>query len=146
MKRACLIAFSGLLFGFGLCISQMVNPEKVLAFLDISGSWDPSLAFVMIGGLGVAAFGVARVSTWPKPFFATGFSLPQRSRIDRPLIAGAVIFGVGWGLVGFCPGPAIASLAYGLAKSWLFLAAMIAGMVSVRLVMGPRSLQPTQQR
>jgi len=144
MKRSFLVAFSGLLFGFGLCVSQMVNPEKVLGFLDISGSWDPSLALVMIGGLGVAAFGLARVSTWPKPFLAADFSLPPSTRIDAPLIAGAAIFGAGWGLVGFCPGPAIASLAYGLPESWVFLAAMLVGMMAVRLMPGTRSMQPTQ--
>ncbi len=140
MKRSVLVAFSGLLFGFGLCVSQMVNPEKVLGFLDLFGSWDPSLAFVMIGGLGVAAFGLARVSTWQKPLLAADFSPPPRSGIDAPLIAGAAIFGAGWGLVGFCPGPAIASLAYGLEESWVFLAAMFVGMMAVRLVPGTRSL------
>lgn len=140
MKRSVLVVFSGLLFGFGLCVSQMVNPEKVLGFLDLFGSWDPSLAFVMIGGLGVAAFGLARVSTWQKPLLAADFSPPPRSGIDAPLIAGAAIFGAGWGLVGFCPGPAIASLAYGLEKSWLFLAAMFVGMMAVRLVPAMRSL------
>ena len=140
MKRSVLVAFSGLLFGFGLCVSQMVNPEKVLGFLDLFGSWDPSLAFVMIGGLGVTAFGLARVSTWQKPLLAADFSPPPRPGIDAPLIAGAAIFGAGWGLVGFCPGPAIASLAYGLEKSWVFLGAMFVGMMAVRLIPGTRSL------
>ena len=139
MKRSFLVAFSGLLFGFGLCVSQMVNPEKVLGFLDISGSWDPSLAFVMIGALGVAAFGLVSVSTWPKPLLAADFSPPPRSGIDAPLIAGSAIFGAGWGLVGLCPGPAVASLAYGLEKSWVFLVAMLVGMMAVRLIPGDRS-------
>ena len=121
----------------------MVNPAKVLGFLDIAGAWDPSLAFVMMGALGVAAIGFPRILSRPKPFLGVDFFMPPRSGIDERLIVGAIIFGIGWGLVGFCPGPAIASLAYGLLKSWLFVASMVAGMIAVRLVLGPRLLHPT---
>ena len=143
MTLAFLVVFAGLLFGFGLCVSQMVNPAKVLGFLDISGAWDPSLAFVMMGALGVAAIGFPRILSGPKPLLGVDFFMPRRSGIDERLIVGAIIFGIGWGLVGFCPGPAIASLAYGLLKSWLFVASMVAGMIAVRLVLGPRLLHPT---
>ena len=143
MTRAFLVVFAGLLFGFGLCVSQMVNPAKVLGFLDIAGLWDPSLAFVMMGALGVAAIGFPRILSRPKPLLGVDFFIPPRSGIDAPLIVGAIIFGIGWGLVGFCPGPAIASLAYGLLKSWLFVAGMVAGMLAVRQMLGPRLLQPT---
>ena len=143
MTRAFLVILAGLLFGFGLCVSQMVNPAKVLGFLDIAGLWDPSLAFVMMGALGVAAIGFPRILSRPEPLLGVDFFMPPRSGIDAPLIVGAIIFGIGWGLVGFCPGPAIASLAYGLLKSWLFVASMVIGMLAVRLVLGPRLLQPT---
>ena len=97
----------------------------------------------MMGALGVAAIGFPRILSRPKPLLEGDFFMPPRSGIDAPLIVGAIIFGIGWGLVGFCPGPAIASLAYGLLKSWLFVASMVIGMLAVRLVLGPRLLQPT---
>ena len=143
MKRAFLLLISGSLFGFGLCLSQMVDPAKVLGFLDIAGAWDPSLAFVMMGALVVATIGFTHIFTWPKPLLYDNFSTPTRSGIGTSLVIGAIVFGIGWGLVGFCPGPAIASVAYGLPESWVFLASMAGGMFTVRLLLGPQSLQPT---
>ena len=127
MLRSICILFSGLVFGLGLCISQMVNPVKVLGFLDIAGQWDPSLAFVMIGALLVAMPGFLFVLKRPSPIFANNFPTLNESGIDNRLIIGGLIFGCGWGLVGLCPGPAIASIAYGLPSSLIFVAALVAG-------------------
>ena len=127
MLRAICILFSGLVFGRGLCISQMVNPVKVLGFLDIAGKWDPSLAFVMIGALLVATPGFFFVLKRHAPMFANNFPTLNESGIDSRLIIGGLIFGCGWGLVGLCPGPAIASIAYGLPSSLIFIAALVAG-------------------
>lgn len=118
---------AGLIFGFGLGLSQMVNPEKVLGFLDVGGAWDPSLAFVMIGAIAVGFFAFRFIPRASKPAFADVFQIPTRNDIDARLITGAVVFGVGWGLVGLCPGPAISSIAYGHYESLIFTAAMLAG-------------------
>ena len=133
MKRPIIAFVCGLVFGAGLIISQMSNPAKVIGFLDITGNWDPSLALVMGGA--VAVFGVLyrlalRQGT---PLFAPRFVLPEKDNLGAPLILGALIFGVGWGLGGFCPGPAIVSAAFGDARVWAFVAAMIAGMMVYRL-------------
>ena len=127
MLRSICILLSGLVFGLGLCISQMVNPVKVLGFLDIAGKWDPSLAFVMIGALLVATPGFFFVLKRHAPMFANNFPTLNESGIDSRLIIGGLVFGCGWGLVGLCPGPAIASIAYGLPSSLIFVAAMVAG-------------------
>ena len=127
MLRSICILFSGLVFGLGLCISQMVNPVKVLGFLDFTGKWDPSLAFVMIGALLVATPGFFFVLKRHAPMFANNFPTLNESDIDSRLIIGGLIFGCGWGLVGLCPGPAIASIAYGLPSSLIFIAALVAG-------------------
>ena len=123
---------SGLLFGAGLALSQMVDPNKVLGFLDVAGmpagAWDPSLAFVMIGALAVTAPGYWLVLRRKAPFAAASFQLPTRKDIDAPLVGGAAVFGIGWGLAGYCPGPAIASLAFGRLESAVFVLAMLAGM------------------
>ena len=124
-----LTAFAaGLIFSLGLTVSQMVNPAKVLAFLDLFGDWDPSLAFVMGAALLVTAIGYRLVWARQKPVFAAHFALPENRDIDARLAAGAVLFGIGWGLVGLCPGPAIAALSIGGAKALGFLAAMVVGM------------------
>ena len=127
MLRAICILFSGLVFGLGLCVSQMVNPVKVLGFLDIAGQWDPSLAFVMIGALLVATPGFFFVLKRQGPMFEKKFPTLNENGIDSRLIIGGLIFGCGWGLVGLCPGPAIASIAYGLPSSLIFVAALVAG-------------------
>jgi len=120
---------AGLIFGLGLTISQMVNPAKVLGFLDLLGNWDPSLAFVMGGGLVVTFIGYRLVLRRPKPIADLKFQIPQKKEIDTKLAIGAVLFGIGWGLVGLCPGPAIAALTIGGTPALIFLAAMIGGMV-----------------
>jgi len=129
MNRHTWIALgSGVIFGLGLAISQMIDPEKVLAFLDVAGHWDPSLAFVMIGALLV--MGIAwRLQTRRDQVdaHARKLSIPGHG-IDRSLVVGALVFGVGWGLVGYCPGPAIASLALFSLEAFVFVAAMLAGM------------------
>jgi uncharacterized membrane protein YedE/YeeE len=133
MKRASASLLAGLLFGLGLVISRMIDPAKVLAFLDIAGSWDPSLAFVMIGAIPVAAIGYRVTRARRVPFFDTRFHGPSRTRVDARLVFGSALFGVGWGLVGYCPGPALASLAVGRWQSFVFVAAMLVGMVGYRL-------------
>ena len=132
MLRALGALLAGTLFGLGLTVSQMINPAKVLAFLDIAGAWDPSLALVMAGALGVAALGYRLALKRPAPLLAECFDLPTLRDIDRRLLAGAALFGIGWGLVGFCPGPAIASLAFGVKESVIFVGAMFAGMALFR--------------
>ena len=124
---------SGILFGLGLGISQMVNPAKVLAFLDVAGSWDPSLALVMAGAVAVTLPGYRFVLRADHPVCEPRFLLPTATEVDVRLIAGAALFGIGWGLVGLCPGPAVASLAYGLLDTVYFVAAMAGGMVIARL-------------
>lgn len=118
---------AGIVFGIGLAVSQMINPAKVLAFLDFAGRWDPSLALVMAGALAVAFVGFRAVFRRPAPLLAARFEVPAVREIDARLLAGAILFGIGWGLVGFCPGPALASLAHGSKGSIIFVAAMAAG-------------------
>jgi len=132
MRRAAAALIAGLLFGAGLTVSRMIDPAVVLAFLNVGavagGGWDARLAFVMAGALAVTAPGYAFILKRPAPLFAPAFALPAKRTIDRRLIGGAVIFGAGWGLAGYCPGPAIAGLALGSLKTWLFVAAMLTGM------------------
>ena len=118
----------GLMFGAGLLISGMTQPEKVLGFLDILGAWDATLAFVMAGAVAVAAVGFALARRRGAPVFAPGHLWPARSDIDTPLVAGAVLFGVGWGLVGICPGPALVNLAGLSLPIVVFVVAMALGM------------------
>lgn len=115
----------GLLFGLGLTISSMVNPAKVLNFLDITGQWDPSLALVMGSALAVAALGYRFVLKRPAPALANAFQIPAKSTIDTQLILGAALFGIGWGLVGLCPGPALAVLHTGMSEALIFGASML---------------------
>jgi uncharacterized membrane protein YedE/YeeE len=119
---------SGLLFGAGLILSGMSNPAKVLAFLDVGGVWDPSLLFVMVGAILVAALAFRFARTRVRPLFGSRIHVPGAGRIDVPLVLGSITFGVGWGLVGYCPGPALTSLAVGGRSTLLFVAAMVAGM------------------
>jgi hypothetical protein len=118
----------GLIFGLGLAISQMVDPQKVLGFLDFTGDWDPSLVFVLGGAVVVTFIAFRLVLKRDTPVFANRFALPDKTDIDGPLIIGAVLFGVGWGLVGLCPGPAIGALAYGMEESAWFVVALLAGL------------------
>lgn len=120
--------FAGLVFGLGLIISGMANPAKVLGFLDLSGAWDPSLAFVMAGAIavGMVAFMLARRRT--VSILGAEMRLPSARHIDRRLIAGSLLFGIGWGIAGFCPGPGLVALGMGEVKALVFVAAMLAGM------------------
>jgi hypothetical protein len=119
----------GLVFGFGLLFSGMTQPAKILGFLDVLGRWDPTLLFVMVGALAVTSLGYALARRRPKPLFAPRSLWPTRTDIDRPLVVGSVLFGVGWGLSGLCPGPAIENLASLSPRLIVFVMAMAAGMV-----------------
>ncbi len=119
---------AGLLFGLGLIVSQMVNPGKVLAFLDVTGSWDPSLAFVMVGAIAASGVGYAVAKSRGAPILDDRLEIPSRGDFDARLVGGAALFGVGWGLVGLCPGPAVAALPLGLWQGLAFVAAMLVGM------------------
>ncbi|MBB4007500.1 YeeE/YedE family protein [Allorhizobium taibaishanense] len=120
---------SGTIFGFGLSISGMLDPARVQGFLDVFGAWDPSLVFVLGGAVITAFAGMALVRRLPKPVLADHFAWPDKTRIDLPLVLGSAVFGIGWGLDGFCPGPALAALPLGYGKSFAFVAAMVIGMV-----------------
>jgi uncharacterized protein len=118
---------AGLIFGFGLWLSGLADPGTVLAFLDLSGAWDPSLLFVMAAAVAVTLAGTRLALKRNKPFLAQRFVLPQRKDIDAPLVAGAAVFGLGWGIAGYCPGPSITALATLETGPFVFVAAMIAG-------------------
>lgn len=124
----------GLIFGIGLTVSQMINPAKVLGFLDILGDWDPTLAFVMLGALAVAAPGFALVRRRARPLLGEAFAMPATAGIDPALLGGAALFGLGWGLAGFCPGPALAALASGQATVLAFVLAMVVGTLLSRVL------------
>lgn len=126
--RAAAALASGLVFGLGLAVSGMMNPAKVIGFLDVAGDWDPTLAFVMGGALLVAVPAYRFIPKRDRPMLEEEFSLPKTKAVDTPLVGGSALFGVGWGLVGFCPGPAIAALGTGLIPVFAFVAAMLAGM------------------
>lgn len=135
---------AGLVFGLGLIVSGMANPAKVLGFLDIAGSWDPSLAFVMGGaiGVGVVAFFVARQRT--VSFIGAEMKLPTARHIDSRLVIGSVLFGIGWGIGGFCPGPGLVAVGMGEIKALVFVAAMLVGMGAFELF--ERRKQPPELR
>lgn len=134
MKHILASLGAGLVFGIGLIVSGMANPEKVLGFLDLAGPWDPSLALVMAGAIlvGVGAFAVARRRTLS--FLGLSMKLPTNTQIDKRLVLGGLSFGAGWGIAGFCPGPGLVALGAGEAKAAVFVAAMIAGMALFELI------------
>ena len=134
MGRLLVSLGAGIVFGFGLGLSQMVNPAKVIGFLDVAGNWDPSLAFVMAGALAVTFVVFRPALKRPQPVMAAKFFVPTAGDIDARLVGGSAIFGIGWGLVGFCPGPALSSLAYGLQDSLIFVAALVVGAGLAKLV------------
>ena len=133
MKRMLSAFGCGLLFGAGLVIGGMTQPSKVVGFLDFFGNWDASLAFVMGGALAVNAIAYRFVLRRAHPVLAEEFAIPRRSEIDSRLIGGAMLFGVGWGLAGYCPGPAVTSLLSGHSAAPIFMAGMIAGMFGYSL-------------
>jgi uncharacterized membrane protein YedE/YeeE len=124
---------AGVIFGAGLTISDMVNPSRVLDFLDVAGSWDPTLGFVMAGALAVTALGYRLVFRRNAPLLDNKFHLATQTRIDLPLVGGAALFGVGWGLAGMCPGPALTDLVTFDPKVLVFVAAMLMGMMAARV-------------
>jgi uncharacterized protein len=130
---------TGTIFGAGLALSDMINPARVLGFLDLAGQWDPSLAFVMGGAIipMVIAYAVSR--RMRTPLFDKSFFIPENRVLDSRLLIGAALFGIGWGLVGFCPGPAIAGLVMGAWQPWLFVVAMLGGMLIHRIATTSRA-------
>ncbi len=139
MKTTLAALLAGLLFGAGLALSGMTQPDKVLAFLDLAGRWDPTLAFVMGSALLITVPGFALTRRRAAPLFETRFYVPTRQDIDLRLVAGAVLFGIGWGLAGYCPGPALASLVSALPQVLAFCAAMLAGMWLYDRTLKPRA-------
>ncbi len=126
--------FVGLLLGLGLIISGMTDPAKVIAFLDLAGDWNPALAFVMGGAIliGTGAFTIAKKRQ--RSLLGAPMHLPSATKLDKRLLIGSLVFGVGWGIAGFCPGPAIVSAAAGQPKAWIFVAAMLAGMALYSII------------
>ena len=136
MSRAATFALPGFLFGAGLAVSGMTNPGKVTGFLDITGDWDPSLALVMAGAMLVYGVGSVFIMKRDEPVLSGTFSRERPSKLDKRLILGSAMFGMGWGLVGFCPGPAVTNLATLRPDVGVFVAAMVAGMLVAQRVLG----------
>jgi len=125
---------AGLVFGVGLLLSGMTDPAKVIGFLDVAGRWDPSLAFVMAGAILVGFFAFAAARRRAQTFFGDALRLPQSRDIDARLVGGSIVFGIGWGLAGFCPGPAIVAFGAGFDQATVFVIAMLAGMLLYRVM------------
>ena len=134
MLKMLVNLFAGTLFGLGLAISGMVNPQKVIGFLDFAGDWDPTLALVFGGALLVAIPAFRLILRRPHPVLAEAFDLPTKKVVDGRLLGGAALFGVGWGLAGLCPGPAVTALASGLLPVFAFVAAMVVGMAAYKWI------------
>ena len=134
----------GLIFGLGIAVSGMINPAKVLNFFDLAGTWDPSLAFVMGGALAVAIPGYRLVLGRPAPAFQQHFLLPETQMIDRRLVLGSATFGAGWGIAGFCPGGALPAVGTGNPAVFLFVAALIGGLLIARAVQTRKPASPTE--
>ncbi len=123
---------TGLVFGLGITVSGMINPSKVLNFFDVAGTWDPSLAFVMASALLTTVIGYRLVLGRSAPLFDAEFHLPKTTKIDPQLIAGSAIYGVGWGLIGYCPGGVVPALGLGRTEPWIFMVALVVGMAIAR--------------
>lgn len=136
MRLLLVALLCGALFGVGLVVSDMINPGRVLAFLDVSGNWDYALALVMGAALLPSALAYALRRRMQVPLCDIAFHVPLGRRIDLPLVGGAVLFGIGWGMAGFCPGPALAGLVTGMPKVLVFVAAMLGGMLLHRVTVG----------
>ncbi|WP_417580635.1 DUF6691 family protein [Pelagibacterium sp.] len=132
MQKVIFAGLIGLIFGAGISVSGMANPAKVLNFFDFAGTWDPSLALVMGGALAVTAIGYLFVLKRPAPIFDAKFHLPASRAVDIPIVAGSAIFGIGWGITGFCPGGSIPALGLGEPDAFVFVLAMIGGIVLAR--------------
>lgn len=133
MKAVLLALVAGLIFGAGLIVSGMTQPAKVVGFLDVLGGWDPSLAFVMLGAIAVHFLAYRLVPRLPRPLWASRWGIPTRKDVDARLIVGAILFGAGWGLGGYCPGPALTSVASGTMSALLFTGSMLVGMWAYNL-------------
>lgn len=133
LPRLVVSLVAGLMFGFGLALSGMMDPDKVLGFLDVAGAWDPSLAFVLAGAVAVSGIGTVLRMRMRGPVLAPRFEIPTQRSLDGKLIGGAALFGIGWGLAGLCPGPALASLVLGLPAIGVFVSAMVVGMALHRV-------------
>ena len=129
-----LALISGLVFGFGLILSGMANPAKVIGFLDIAGSWDPSLAFVMGGAIAIGFFAFKYAETRDTTLLGEELNLPRNKTVDKRLIGGSLVFGAGWGLGGFCPGPGLVSLGMGYSGGIIFALSMVVGMLAFELI------------
>ena len=145
MKAILSALATGLLFGLGLGISGMTDADKVIGFLDLAGDWDPSLAFVMAGAIAVHAVLFRLILRRPSPLWADGFGIPTRRDIDARLVGGAALFGVGWALGGYCPGPGLVSVAGGSANALVFVLALSAGITGYRAVSSPLPASPQRQ-
>ena len=137
---------AGLVFGLGLIVSGMADPAKVLGFLDLGGAWDPSLAFVMAGAIGVGALAFATARKRSVSFLGAAMKLPTSRDIDRRLVIGSVVFGIGWGIAGFCPGPGLVALGMGEVKALVFVVAMLLGMGAFELLERRRQRKQRKQR
>jgi uncharacterized membrane protein YedE/YeeE len=142
MKQNITALLAGLLFGLGLSISQMIDRDRVLGFLDITGVWDPTLLFVLTGAVTVTLITFRFVLRLPHPLFDTQFYLPHKKDIDLPLVLGAAIFGVGWGIAGYCPGPSIVALVLGIWNPILFIFALIIGSLTYKWYSTHQNHQP----
>ncbi|QSX77073.1 DUF6691 family protein [Agrilutibacter solisilvae] len=138
MRQLVIAATAGALFGVGLAVSRMTDPTVVLGFLDLAGAFDATLLFVFAGAVCVTVLAFRGILRRPRPVFAGSFQVPTYQAIDRPLLAGAALFGIGWGLAGYCPGPALVSLAAGIDSAIVFGVAMLAGIVLHRVTSGGR--------
>lgn len=135
MKKVFSAGIAGLIFGLGLTVSGMLDPMRVIGFLDITGgAWDPTLVFVLAGAVGVTAIGYGLVTKRAAPIYDAQFALPPTKGVDARLLGGAAMFGVGWGLVGYCPGPAIASIGFAGTSAAIFCLAMVGGMLLHRMI------------
>lgn len=146
MPILALALITGLVFGTGIALSGMINPAKVLNFFDVAGTWDPSLAFVMGGALIVTAIGYRLVLKSPRPLLDRQFHLPTRKDIDMPLLAGSAVFGIGWGIAGFCPGGSIPALGLMQPDAVIFVAAMVAGIALSRFLRQAMARSPNAQK
>ncbi len=136
--RSIWALISGLIFGLGLIVSGMVNPQKVIGFLDIFGEWDPSLALVMSGAIGVGVIAFTYVNKRVTTLLGDELQPPTNKAVDRKLVLGSLIFGVGWGIAGFCPGPGLVSLGMGYTDASVFVVSMIAGMLIFQMIQKDR--------
>lgn len=134
LKKNIWASIAGLVFGLGLILSGMTNPAKVIGFLDVAGTWDPSLMLVMVGAISVSFFAFKHAKKRTYSFLNEAIQLPKSTHIDKPLVVGSVLFGIGWGLLGICPGPALALLTVGGYKILLFILAMLLGMEMYRFL------------